>query len=138
MASSEEPTRQCAALPLRRVNGRLEVLLVTSRETKRWVIPKGWLIAGLTAAQSAAREAHEEAGVEGRIAPAPLGSFVYEKRLKDGVLRPVRVEVFRLDVEAELDAWPEAVERSRRWMAPAEAAMLVAEPELAVLLQGLE
>lgn len=139
MAGHLEPLRQSAALPLRRgSNGRLEVLLVTSRETKRWVIPKGWLIEELSAAESAAREAFEEAGVEGRIATAPLGSFAYEKRQKDGAVLPVRVEVFRLNVETEHDTWPEAGQRSRRWMELAEAAGLVAEPELKALLKALK
>lgn len=137
MAKSPEQPRQSAALPWRRANGRLEVLLVTSRETRRWVIPKGWAMEGLTAAQSAAREAHEEAGVEGRIETSPMGTFGYEKRLKNGAMQPVRVEVFRFEVEAEHGVWPEAGERLRRWMTPVEAAGLVAEPELKALLMNL-
>jgi ADP-ribose pyrophosphatase YjhB (NUDIX family) len=110
------------------------VLLITSRETKRWVIPKGWPIASMSSAKSAAREAFEEAGVRGKVTKSPAGGYAYDKRLKNGRLQHVRVTVFALQVEGEFEAYPEAGQREKRWMTLAEAAKLVGEPELMVVL----
>lgn len=114
----------------------MQVLLVTSRGTGRWILPKGWVNPGQSAAQSAAQEAWEEAGVRGAMDADPLGTYHYAKRLEDGRARPCRVEVFPLRVEAELDAWPEQDQRRRLWLDPAEAARRVEEPELRALLAG--
>lgn len=137
--SSREPDReprvQFAALPWRRnASGAVEVLLITSRETRRWVIPKGWPIMSRSSAKSAAQEAFEEAGVVGKIAKAPIGVFAYDKRLKNGRLQHVRVAVFPLHVEREQDVYPEKGQREKLWTSPSEAATLVTEPELMVLL----
>lgn len=127
---------QYAALPWRRDgDGRIEVMLITSRETRRWVIPKGWPMTNRTPAQAAAQEALEEAGVTGEVWTTPVGAYDYDKRLKSGQLQPVEVEVFPLAVQEELDAWPEKSQRQRRWFAAAEAAALVAEPRLAELIR---
>ena len=132
-----DPALQYAALPMRRVNGRLEVMLITSRETRRWVVPKGWPMEGLSAAEAAAREAYEEAGVEGTVATSPLGHYHYDKRLKNGGRRRCRGDVFALEISEELDTWPEAGQRGRRWFDPAGAALAVEEPDLAELLRKL-
>jgi len=130
-----EPRTQFAALPWRRdAQGRLEVLLITSRETRRWVIPKGWPIKGKSSGKSAAREAFEEAGVTGKLKKKPVGAYAYDKRLKNGRLQRVRVTVFALEVAEEADAFPEAAQREKLWAAPAEAARVVDEPELMVIL----
>jgi 8-oxo-dGTP pyrophosphatase MutT (NUDIX family) len=130
-----EPRAQFAALPWRRsADGEVEVLLITSRETKRWVIPKGWPIVQMTSAKSAAREAFEEAGVLGKVTKSPAGAYAYDKRLKNGRLQHVRVTVFALQVDSEVEAYPEAGQREKRWMALTEAATLVEEPELMVVL----
>ncbi len=130
-----EPRSQFAALPWRRsAAGQLEVLLITSRETRRWVIPKGWPIKGKTSAKSAAQEAFEEAGITGKISKRPVGSYAYDKRLKNGRLQHVRVAVFGLAVDAEADAYPEAGQREKAWVSLTEAARLVDEPELMVVL----
>ncbi|MBS0333032.1 MAG: NUDIX hydrolase [Proteobacteria bacterium] len=139
MPSNREPDRepraQFAALPWRRsAEGRVEVLLITSRETQRWVIPKGWPMKGKKAARCAAQEAFEEAGVTGRVSKRPYGDYAYEKRLKNGRLQKVRVQVFSLRVEAEADSFPEAGQRDKLWLPPTEAARKVDEPELMVLL----
>ena len=131
------PKRQLAAIPYVIQNGQPLVLLVTSRETRRWVVPKGWPEKGRGDADQAAREAYEEAGVLGAVARTPIGSFRYSKRLKDGRDKPVAVDVHLLEVEEVLDDWPEADERERRWMTPAQAAMAVQEGALAALLLGL-
>src|SRR5947209_14678636 len=97
-----EPRAQYAALPWRRnAAGAIEVLLITSRETRRWVIPKGWPIKGLKSPQTAAREAFEEAGVEGLVAKKKLGVFHYDKRLRSGRIQRVRVGVYPLQVDIE-------------------------------------
>jgi 8-oxo-dGTP pyrophosphatase MutT (NUDIX family) len=130
-----EPRAQFAALPWRRsAGGGVEVLLITSRETRRWVIPKGWPIKGKSSFKSAAREAFEEAGVQGRITKKPLGAYAYDKRLKNGRLQHVRVAVFSLHVETEADAYLEQGQREKLWLSPPDAARKVDEPELMVLL----
>lgn len=130
-----EPRTQFAALPWRRTtDGEVEVLLITSRETRRWVIPKGWPINGMKSAKSAAQEAFEEAGVRGKVRKAPVGAYAYDKRLKNGRLQHVRVAVFALQVESEAEAYPELGQREKRWLPVAEAATLVDEPELMVVL----
>jgi 8-oxo-dGTP pyrophosphatase MutT (NUDIX family) len=130
-----EPRVQFAALPWRRnAAGEIELLLITSRETRRWVIPKGWPIKGMKSAKSAAQEAFEEAGVQGKAGKRPVGSYAYDKRLRNGRLQRVRVAVFALAVESEAPAYPELGQREKRWLSPAEAARLVDEPELMVLL----
>lgn len=131
-----EPRAQVAALPWRRTpQGGIEVLLITSRETRRWVIPKGWPIKGLASHQAAEREAYEEAGVRGEVAKRKLGAFHYDKRLNNGRVQRIKVTVFALKVVSEGDAFPEAEEREKLWTAPAAAADLVQEIELAALLR---
>jgi 8-oxo-dGTP pyrophosphatase MutT (NUDIX family) len=130
--------KQVAALPVRRdTRGGLRVLLVTSRETRRYVIPKGWPMAGRKDHQAAAVEAREEAGIRGKIAKKPIGTYTYDKRHDKGSV-PVRVKVYLLEVQEELEAWPEQAERERKWLTPAKAAAAVDEPELAALIRGLE
>jgi 8-oxo-dGTP pyrophosphatase MutT (NUDIX family) len=126
---------QYAALPIRAGDGGdLEVLLLTSRDTGRWIIPKGWPARNLTPRAAAAREAYEEAGLQGVIRPsAPIGRYHYAKRLDAGAIR-VTVRVFLLRVERQLDTWPEQDQRTTRWLSPEQAATLVDEPELAAIL----
>lgn len=130
--------RQCAALPLLRENGALRVVLVTSRGTGRWVLPKGWLKAGISGPEMAAIEAFEEAGLRGWVEPLPVGAFDYAKELESETLLPCRVEVFAMEVTEQLGEWPEQGQRIRRAFTPAEAAALVAEPDLAALLRRLD
>ncbi|HEY8616637.1 NUDIX hydrolase [Phenylobacterium sp.] len=130
-----EPREQYAALPWRRgANGAVEVLLITSRETRRWVIPKGWPIKGLKSPKSAAREAYEEAGVTGDVGKQKVGVYHYEKRLASGRLQHVKVTVYPLRVEAEADSWPEKGQREKLWTSIDDAAPRVAEPELQSLI----
>ncbi len=126
---------QVAALPVRRnPDGTCSVLLVTSRETRRWVIPKGWPQAQSEAHAAAAQEALEEAGVLGTADAASIGSYIYQKRRRRG-MATVRVTVYLLAVTEELADWPERQERERAWFAPADAADKVDEPELRDLLR---
>lgn len=127
------PDRQYAALTWRRKRG-VEILLVSSRETRRWVIPKGWPMPDLPPRQCAAREAFEEAGISGTVAARALGHYRYAKRRKDGGFRECRVDVFALEVTRQHRTWPEAAERRRRWFSAAEAAVAVDEADLAALI----
>ena len=139
-ASVEGPdaaASQVAALCWRMHKGAVEVLLITSRETGRWVIPKGWPVAGLTPFAAAAREAWEEAGVIGRISETTLGEYLYDKITAPVVATRCTVAVFPLHVEALKRRFPEAKQRRRSWFAAARAAELVAEPELVLLLQSV-
>ena len=132
LVGKRPPALQVGALCLRPRDGK--VLMITSRGTGRWIIPKGWPITGLTSAEAALQEAWEEAGVRaGETSSTPLGQYSYEKRkpgwgmMVDTLIYPVRVTEMR-------DDFPEAAERSRRWTPPSEAARLVDEPELQRLL----
>jgi 8-oxo-dGTP pyrophosphatase MutT (NUDIX family) len=127
---------QYAALPYRNRPAGLEVLLVTSRDSGRWIIPKGWPIAGLSPSQAAAREALEEAGVTGRIGSEPIGTYRYDKRLADDTDRDCDVEVFALEVVDQLDSWPEQHQRQREWLGIEEASERVAETELRALIRN--
>lgn len=109
-------------------------MLITSRETKRWVIPKGNRIEGLKPHEAAAEEAFEEAGLTGIGCPAALGSFRYEKRLSRGGSRLTSVQVFPLAVIRQAEVWPELGERECRWFGLAEAAEAVDEPELKAMI----
>lgn len=125
--------QQYGALPWRRTDG-LKILLITSRETKRWVIPKGWPIDGLTPAESAAQEAFEEAGIRGIANGMSYGHYDYQKQLR-GEVRHCRVDVFALEVNQILEKWPERRQRKRQWFDVEEAAGLVAEPALAAIIR---
>lgn len=135
--SKHAGSRQFAALPTRKIEGdEREVLLVTSRETRRWIIPKGWPMPGRTPAEVAEREAFEEAGIRGKVVRKPIGRYDYWKRLEDS-LRLVRVEVFRMKVSRLLKVWPEAGSRQRAWFPLDIAAELVEEPGLQAILREL-
>jgi 8-oxo-dGTP pyrophosphatase MutT (NUDIX family) len=137
-AKGRKGALQYAALPCRvDADGRLSVMLITSRDTGRWVAPKGWPMAHRDGAGAAAREAFEEAGVLGVVSLPALGRFKYAKRLSPKRARRVEVEVHRLDVVEVLDDWPERGERTRRWFPPAEAATLVEEDGLSALILSL-
>lgn len=112
------------------------MLLVTSRETKRWVLPKGNLVAGLTPHESAAHEALEEAGIRGAACPTPIGAYRYRKKKRTGAALMVDVDVFPILVTDELDSWAEEDERERRWFGLTDAAAAVEEPDLKLLIRG--
>ncbi len=130
--------RQVAALPWRMGADGIEFLLVTSRETRRWVTPKGGRMPGLTDAQAAAQEALEEAGVEGTVTDAPIGTFRYLKVLKRRAPRWCVVALHALEVRVEHPAWQEQAERQRVWVSRDEAVRRVGEPDLKALIAGFE
>lgn len=132
------PECQVAALCFRKEGDDTKVLLISSRDTGRWVVPKGWLMKGKTAAEAARVEAWEEAGVKQAIGDDKvIGTYSYEKRLDDGYVSPVEVQVFELDVIETADIYPEARERKRVWVKPQEAANMVEEPGLQALFQRM-
>ena len=127
---------QTGALPWRRgAGGAIEILLVTSRDSPRWLPPKGWPMRGKSLAAAAAQEAYEEAGIEGEIAARPLGDFDHVKQ--HATMGPVEltVRLYPLEVSRELDDWPERKERSRRWFTPDEAAEIVGSEALGALIR---
>ncbi len=130
---------QVGALPFRfDDDGGLRVMLITSRETRRWVIPKGWPMRALKPHRAAEREAFEEAGLKGRIGKAEIGRYAYDKRLGNGLSVPVEVTVFPLRVVGQRKRWPEMDQRDGRWFAPEEAALLVEEQGLQRILADFE
>ncbi|MEL6061724.1 MULTISPECIES: NUDIX hydrolase [unclassified Methylobacterium] len=132
-----KPLKQVAALPFRvGSDGQVEVLLITSRDTGRWIIPKGWPMIGRKAHRAAEREAFEEAGLTGRIAADPVGWYRYEKRVAQGRALPCKVRVYPLRVEVQHPRWPEQAQRTLRWFKPEDAARLVHEDDLRRLLAG--
>lgn len=124
---------QYGALPYRFIT-EVEVMLISSRETKRWVIPKGWPIKGKKPHISASIEAYEEAGLIGEADSHRLGAFYYIKRLKNGDQALCKVDVFPLKVKGQALNWPEKNQRTCAWFPITEAAELVQEPELKELL----
>jgi 8-oxo-dGTP pyrophosphatase MutT (NUDIX family) len=132
-----EPGLQFAALPYRLAGGgEVDVLLITSRETRRWVIPKGWPMKGKKPHQAAAIEARQEAGVDGRIHKLALGEYDYVKRLKNGAPLDCTVEVFALEVMQQRRHWREKGERVSRWFRAEDAAHAVEEPALRGLIMA--
>ncbi len=129
------PSRmQVAALPYRWVDGTTEIMLITSRDTGRWVLPKGWPEGDEAGYDAASREALEEAGVRGAITHEEVGRYYYGKGLKSGLRQRCEVIVYPLSVEHLSNKWPEKGERIRRWFKPNEAAKAVHEPDLAEIL----
>ena len=124
---------QIAALPLRQVESKTQVLLVTSRETGRWVVPKGWPWRNVPDHKAAAGEAWEEAGVRGHVKSKCIGDFTYAKR-EESKSFLVKVFVFVLEVKEIASTWPERGERRRRWFSAAKAAEAVDEAELKAIL----
>ena len=125
---------QVAALPYRDTDDGVMILLITSRQTGRWVVPKGNLMVGKAPHEAAAIEAEEEAGVRGRVSPVPLGHFHYLKLLSGGGSVSAEVELFPLSVTEIRKKWVEMDQRKRRWFIAAEAATAVDEVELGEMI----
>jgi len=127
--------QQAAALPVKRDGSRLRVLLVTSRQDGRWILPKGKVEDDESPSEGAAREAFEEAGIKGRAGDAPLGTYRYLKQVEEHRAISSTVTVFPMLVRKELQKWPEAKERKRRWFPLKTAAEKVGDWELGLLLK---
>jgi len=129
---------QFGALCYRIVKDRPQVLLITSRGSRRWIIPKGWPKFRETPARSAAAEAWEEAGVRGRVIDQCIGLYSYLKEMEEGEPLPCAVLVYPIKVKTLEDRFPEAGSRKRRWFSPKKAAARVDEPELQQLVRAFE
>jgi 8-oxo-dGTP pyrophosphatase MutT (NUDIX family) len=130
--------RQVAAIPiLVDDTGERRVMLMTSRETRRWVIPKGWPIKGLKPHKAAEREAFEEAGLLGNISKKAIGSYEYLKRLGNAS-EPCDVKVYLMSVKAQATNWPEKGEREIEPVSLHEAANRVDEAGLKAIFERLE
>lgn len=139
LASSEkrDVRTQFGALCYRIQGDKVQVLLVTSRGTGRWIIPKGWPIDGATPAEAALQEAWEEGGVEGKIMGNALGIFSYVKE-DDGTQMPCVVAVFPVKVQALKSKFPEAGQRKRKWVSRRKAAEMLDDPELRQIVAGFD
>lgn len=135
---TSECSAQFGALCYRMHRGKTQILLITSRDTGRWVIPKGWPMAGKSGAQTAQQEAWEEAGVVGQIHDESLGNYSYSKRMQRRVDIPCAVQVFALRVEALKPDFPERRQRQRKWFNATKAARKVDETDLRKLLLDLD
>jgi 8-oxo-dGTP pyrophosphatase MutT (NUDIX family) len=128
--------KQFAALPFRTGKDDLEILLITTRKTRRWSIPKGWPINRTAPHETAVIEAYEEAGVRGEIGKKQIGRFRKRRqKKKQSVL--CEVQIFPLEVTHQQNDWPEKRERSRMWVAPRKAAKLVKKPGLRRAIEDL-
>ena len=123
---------QSGVIPYRIMDGKIEVMLITSSGSKRWVIPKGLIEPNMTPEDSAAKEAWEEAGVLGQVFPNLMGIYEY---YKSGCTW--QVDVFLLQVETVVENWPEAYKRKRQWVSIPKAIKRVDEPELKLILGDL-
>jgi 8-oxo-dGTP pyrophosphatase MutT (NUDIX family) len=127
---SEAREIQYAALPWRKAGHSLQILLITTRNTRRWIVPKGWPLAGCSPSESAAHEAMEEAGISGEVSAKALGSFTYDKRRKSGDVVRCEVHVFTMEVLHQRRTWAEKTARETRWCSVEEALTHVSEPGL--------
>lgn len=135
---SVEPKIQVGAIPFRRrADGAVEIMLVTTRETQRWIVPKGWPIRGLKSHEAAAREAMEEAGLIGEIGKKPVGRYTYWKRKVDHFVL-CKVRLYLLEVKQQLPTWPEQTQRRCLWFTQADAADLIDEPALGAIVAALD
>ncbi|WP_339108176.1 NUDIX hydrolase [Thioclava sp. GXIMD4216] len=131
-------TAQEAALCFRRKAGKMQVLLITSRDTGRWVLPKGWLMKDCNPGETALCEAWEEAGVSGSLAQEDsIGHYTYPKIFPDGAARDCRVALYAIHVHGLAPKFPEKGQRRRKWMTTSKAAKSVLERDLAKILRLL-
>jgi 8-oxo-dGTP pyrophosphatase MutT (NUDIX family) len=131
------PSRhQVAALPWRKQGNSVEIMLITSRDTGRWVLPKGWPEAGETLHDAAAREAGEEAGLSGSISSQQIGRYLYSKALSSGEEVHCEVLVYPLEVDKVADKWKEKRQRKRKWVSPVDAARMLNETDLCEVISA--
>lgn len=137
-AGKRDVRTQFGALCWRIKNNHLQVLLVTSRRKKRWILPKGWPVDGATPVEAAENEAWEEAGVTGKAKPVCVGVFSYMKELSEDEHLPCIVAVFPIKVKRQHSQWPEQSERRRKWVSAKQAAKMVDEKDLAAILANFD
>ncbi|MDP6505655.1 MAG: NUDIX hydrolase [Planctomycetota bacterium] len=123
---------QSAVVPFRKKGGDLQVLLITSRNNGNWIVPKGLIEAGLSARESAAVEAHEEAGIRGEVSTRAVADYSYSKW--GGTCD---VAVYLMKVKEVLDDWLEKEEREREWVTLEKAIGRVKRREIRDTLEKL-
>lgn len=138
LTNKQDVRLQVGALCYRVVHDKPEILLITSRDTRRWIIPKGWPMKGQTLAQAARTEAWEEAGVEGKAFERLLGMYGYQKKMEGGDPLHCIVSLYPVKVKRLADDFPETGERKRKWYSPKKAAAKVNEGELARILKDFD
>ena len=123
--------QQVGVLPYRvGEDGQVRILLITSRQSRNWIVPKGNLMPGRSWTEAAAQEAFEEAGVVGQIDDVAIGQYRYQKARPLGLGRPCVVTIFPFEVERQETEWPEQHERSQCWATLGAAARMVRNREL--------
>ena len=137
-AHKSDVRSQFAALCYRMSNGKPEILLITSRRSGRWIIPKGWPMDGMTPSASAAQEAWEEAGVVGKTRDICLGLYSYDKFQDAEYAFPCLAMVYPVRVKSLARDFPEKHQRRRKWYSLKKAAMLVSEPELSRIIRDFD
>lgn len=136
--SKRDVRTQFGALCWRMKDDEVQVLLITSRRSQRWIVPKGWPMDQETPAKAALTEAWEEAGVEGKVSPVCLGIFSYSKSLDPGETLPCVVAMFPVRVKSLSKNYPERSDRRRKWFSQKKAAKLVEETELATMIRDFD
>jgi len=129
---------QFAALCFREKGNKTEILLITTRRSGKWVLPKGWPMKGKTPQLVAQQEAWEEAGVKGKVVNLCLGVYSYRKRTAQGVILPCIALIYPVRVDKLQKNWPELGQRRRKWFSPKKAATKVRSPELARALRDFD
>jgi len=138
MAATTPILNQAGVIAYRVLDGKVQVLLMTSRDTGRWIIPKGNINGRSTPSKAAEKEAYEEAGIKGAITSStPLGVYTYSKKLHSGEAQEATVEVYLLRTKERLKKWPEKGERKLSWVSTKKAVGLIEEPGLVPLLHRL-
>ena len=138
MAATSPILNQAGVIAYRILDGEVQVLLMTSRDTGRWIIPRGNINGRSTPSKAAEKEAYEEAGVIGAITSStPLGIYTYSKKLASGEARAATVEVYLLRLKEQLKKWPEKGKRKLSWVSTKEAVGLIEEPGVVPLLRRL-
>ena len=132
----ESVFQQIGALCFWSTDKNIKILLITSRRSRRWIIPKGWKVDKMSNRKSVALEAWEEAGVQGRVSDRPVGTYYYRKRSNKDEFLTCAVKVFALDVKARKKKFPERGERKLKWVNPTSAIDLVSEPELKKVIKN--
>lgn len=136
---SQEELQQVGVLPWRiGKGGEARVLLITSRRSGRWIVPKGRLMKGCPPRAAASREAFEEGGVIGVLSKTPVTTYRYMKCLDDGSHVACRVAVFGMNVRGTLIDWREKGQRQRRWFSFNAAAALLGDSELSAFVRTLD
>ncbi|MFT7524768.1 MAG: 8-oxo-dGTP pyrophosphatase MutT (NUDIX family) [Candidatus Paceibacteria bacterium] len=130
--------RQVGALCWRKRGEKLQVLLITSRDSGRWLIPKGWPMDDRASRNVALLEAWEEAGVTGSVQKEAIGSFKYHKGIDEDFSVPCKVAVFSVEVDKIAKHFPEVDQRRQKWFSPKKASRMVVEPQLRKIIRNFE